>query len=218
MKTTIIDGNSNDKDNVRVLLLKGEKGDTGDTGPANSLSIGTVAKGDNASATITGDAPSQTLNLVLPKGDKGDTGNTGAKGEPGDVSNGQIYYQANDTINVGNEYNTKFLYKGYKASASSLALVVPTKKMINNENIGISVSTMAGTLRKPDGTLIGTADTNYKNVFSSFSAFPYELDGGNAMLVFCVLPNGSTLLDGISDFAEINFFANDLYIVFSSIS
>jgi len=43
----------------------------------NSLSIGTVTSGTAASATITGSAPSQVLNLVLPKGDAGSTGATG---------------------------------------------------------------------------------------------------------------------------------------------
>ena len=43
----------------------------------NSLSIGTVTSGTAASATITGSAPSQILNLVLPKGDTGSTGATG---------------------------------------------------------------------------------------------------------------------------------------------
>ncbi len=42
-------------------------------GPANSLEIGTVTEGP-ASATITGDAPSQTLNLMLPKGNDGAQG------------------------------------------------------------------------------------------------------------------------------------------------
>ena len=42
-----------------------------------------MASGGAASATITGDAPNQTLNLVLPKGDKGDTGAAGATGAPG---------------------------------------------------------------------------------------------------------------------------------------
>ncbi len=59
--------------------LKGAKGDQGikgDIGPANNLIIGTVSHGDEASATITGDSPSQVLNLVLPKGEKGDAGGT----------------------------------------------------------------------------------------------------------------------------------------------
>jgi hypothetical protein len=42
-------------------------GATGAAGPANSLAIGTVTTG-TAAATITGTAPSQTLNLVLPAG------------------------------------------------------------------------------------------------------------------------------------------------------
>lgn len=50
-------------------FLKGEKGDKGD---ANRLTIGIVEKGEEASASITGDSPNQVLNLVLPKGDKGD--------------------------------------------------------------------------------------------------------------------------------------------------
>ena len=41
----------------------------------NTLSIGSVSSGTTASATITGTAPNQTLNLVLPKGDTGATPN-----------------------------------------------------------------------------------------------------------------------------------------------
>ena len=49
----------------------GAAGPKGDTGPANTLRIGTVTKGEEPSADITGTAPDQTLNLVLPQGDKG---------------------------------------------------------------------------------------------------------------------------------------------------
>ena len=49
----------------------------GEQGPANTLSIGTVTKGEEAGATITGTSPNQILNLVLPKGDKGDKGDKG---------------------------------------------------------------------------------------------------------------------------------------------
>ncbi|WP_318761835.1 collagen-like domain-containing protein [Aminobacter niigataensis] len=63
--------------------LKGDTGDVGATGPANSLAIGTVTGGAAAEATITGSAPSQTLNLVLPKGDTGDQGIQGIQGPPG---------------------------------------------------------------------------------------------------------------------------------------
>ena len=53
-----------------ILELSGDKGDKGDTGASNTLSIGTVTGGAEAQATITGNSPNQTLNLVLPKGDK----------------------------------------------------------------------------------------------------------------------------------------------------
>ena len=49
----------------------GIQGPQGETGPANTLTIGTVTKGNEPSADITGAAPDQTLNLVLPQGDKG---------------------------------------------------------------------------------------------------------------------------------------------------
>jgi len=65
------------------IAATGERGATGQTGPANSLSIGTVSAGTTASATITGTAPTQTLNLVLPKGDTGSTGSTGSTGTTG---------------------------------------------------------------------------------------------------------------------------------------
>lgn len=51
----------------------------GDAGAANSLSIGTVTSGAVA-ASITGTAPSQTLNLVIPPGAAGADGADGADG------------------------------------------------------------------------------------------------------------------------------------------
>lgn len=51
---------------------QGKQGIQGPTGPANTLKIGNVTSGAVASATITGTAPNQTLNLVLKQGDKGD--------------------------------------------------------------------------------------------------------------------------------------------------
>ena len=62
---------------------KGDPGATGATGPANVLTIGSVTSGKVASATITGKAPNQVLNLVLEKGDKGETGEKGATGDTG---------------------------------------------------------------------------------------------------------------------------------------
>ncbi|MBK8548463.1 MAG: collagen-like protein [Saprospiraceae bacterium] len=63
--------------------MTGPAGIAGPAGPANSLSIGTVLSGQNASATITGNAPNQTLNLQLPQGPKGDSGPIGNPGPAG---------------------------------------------------------------------------------------------------------------------------------------
>lgn len=71
---------------LNFVLPKGDKGDTGNTGAAGqtgatpAFTIGTVTKGDNASATITGTAANPVLNLVLPKGDPGAAGTPGATG------------------------------------------------------------------------------------------------------------------------------------------
>ena len=66
---------------------KGDTGATGATGPANVLTIGSVTSGKVASATITGKAPNQVLNLVLEKGEQGEQGKQGIQGETGPQGN-----------------------------------------------------------------------------------------------------------------------------------
>lgn len=75
--------------NVTTITITDEEGTTtaqildgtdGENGQNNTLTIGTVTTGVNPSATITGESPSQVLNLVLPKGDTGATGATGQDG------------------------------------------------------------------------------------------------------------------------------------------
>ena len=63
--------------------LRGLQGEIGPAGPAADLDIGTVSTGATASAYITGTAPSQVLNLVLPQGPTGPTGAAGATGSTG---------------------------------------------------------------------------------------------------------------------------------------
>ena len=71
-------------------IPQGSKGDTGATGAigaANVLTIGSVTSGKVASATITGEAPNQVLNLVLEKGEQGEQGKQGIQGEIGPQGN-----------------------------------------------------------------------------------------------------------------------------------
>lgn len=69
---------------------QGDQGPKGETGPVNTLKIGTVtttATGTSASATITGNAPNQTLNLSMPQGP---VGPAGGPIPPGGTANQQI--------------------------------------------------------------------------------------------------------------------------------
>lgn len=63
--------------------IPGPQGIQGPAGPPNTLAIGTVTGGDEATATITGDAPEQTLSLVLPRGATGPQGPQGEQGPQG---------------------------------------------------------------------------------------------------------------------------------------
>lgn len=74
----------------------------GDVGPANSLAIGSVttgAAGSSASANITGTAPSQTLNLTIPRGNNGLQGDTGPQGTAGTAAT--IAVGTVDTVDPG---------------------------------------------------------------------------------------------------------------------
>lgn len=87
---TVTMSKNNNEYTLNFGIPKGNKGDTGASGGSGettvvnpTITIGTVTNGDTASATITGDSPNYTLNLVLPKGDKGDKGDKGEKGDTG---------------------------------------------------------------------------------------------------------------------------------------
>ena len=77
-----------------LSLPAGPQGPIGPDGPANTLKVGTVTSGSTPSATITGTAPSQTISLVLPKGDKGDKGADstvpGPAGQPNSLTIGSV--------------------------------------------------------------------------------------------------------------------------------
>ena len=72
------DGSFQDKAQVQ-----GPAGPQGSVGPASNLTIGNVttgAPGTAAGANITGTAPNQVLNLLIPQGPQGVKGDTGSQG------------------------------------------------------------------------------------------------------------------------------------------
>jgi hypothetical protein len=73
----------------------GTNGAAGPAGPANSLAIGTVTtltSGAAATASVTGTAPNQTLNIGIPMGPVGPTGTAGSNGQgvPSGGTTGQV--------------------------------------------------------------------------------------------------------------------------------
>jgi hypothetical protein len=79
-----VPGNPNQWEEVTVLSgAQGEIGPQGPAGPSNTISVGTVTGGSAAFAEIIGDAPNQTLNLILPEGPQGPQGIQGIQGLQG---------------------------------------------------------------------------------------------------------------------------------------
>lgn len=73
----------------------GPTGSVGPAGPANTLSVGSVATGAPLSITITGTAPNQTINFVLPEGHW--WSGTGAPGTISGALNGDFYIDNSGT-------------------------------------------------------------------------------------------------------------------------
>lgn len=120
-----------------ILSIKGEKGDTGESGPANTLTIGTVQSGDVPSATITGEAPNQVLNLVLVKGDKGEKGDIGPEGQqgpPGTPAKNYIIETTNITVGTEIEQNTNYEVPIYEVGTNSLSIYFEGNKLIKDIN------------------------------------------------------------------------------------
>jgi hypothetical protein len=119
--------------------LRGLQGEIGPAGPAADLDIGTVSTGATASAYITGTAPSQVLNLVLPQGPTGPTGAAGATGPtgpagpPGPVGNTGLTGATGATgaqgpINESSYYNQ---YEFTSASATSASFTYFDQDLIS---------------------------------------------------------------------------------------
>lgn len=157
--------NDGELENPAPVNIKGPQGETGATGPANILSIGIVNSGETASATITGEAPNQTLNLTLPRGEKGDKPvitivdgiwyvdgeSTGQSATVGfDLSN---YYNKTQVYNK--QETEKLIDDGCNTLANSIGLNFVRNSTLNNyytrtetDNKLSEVKTRVGTLEE----------------------------------------------------------------------
>lgn len=141
--------------------IPGDPGPIGPAGPANTLSIGTVVNGGSAAATITGTAPNQTLNLVLPQGPPGPAGS----GSGGSVLVGHAVYVAKTGNNTTAAINNLGL--PYETVEAALAVALPgytvivfpgdyemsdgltLKNNVNFEFLGKGKLTLNAAIKKP---------------------------------------------------------------------
>jgi hypothetical protein len=120
LNLTIPRGDTGAKGDTGNTGSKGDQGDPGAAGPPNTLTIGTVttgAAGSSASASITGTAPSQTLNLTIPRGNAGDAGAAGQAGAAATIAIG--------TVTTGAAGSTASVTNSGTSSAAILDITIP---------------------------------------------------------------------------------------------
>ena len=133
---------------------------------ASSLSIGsvtTLAAGSAATATITGLAPAQTLNLGIPTGPTGNTGATGPQGNTGTLAVGSVTSVANSgtasVTNVGSSTAGTFDFvlrdgptgaTGAQGNTGTLAVGIVTSVANSHINRNANRDTYRYTVRDPN--------------------------------------------------------------------
>ena len=124
---------------------RGEQGPRGEIGKSNTLTIGTVTSGTTASATISGTAPNQVLNLVLPKGEQGEQGVQGPQGDSiqlyqttgtsttGSMSQNAITNELNEIKNSAS--SSKVLWEGSKIDTNAVGVTIPASDILDFESL-----------------------------------------------------------------------------------
>ena len=148
--------------------VKSSIGTKGDPGPATSLSIGSVTSGSTASAAIRGTAPSQTLDLVLPKGADGAPGKDGAAGKDGATG------PAN-TLSIGNVAAGAQAAAAIRGTAPNQVLDLPLPKGADAATPSLSIGTVQ-TGPQAAASITGTAPNQVLNL-TMVDPAKYELRG-----------------------------------------
>ena len=183
-------------------------------GPANELTVGTVTEGPSASVTITGDAPEQVINLVLPRAlvnklEVGDvtsgpvpevtiTGTPpnqvidfvlpkGDKGDPGEgIPPGASWSDKQDYIEPG---TTAQYYRGDK-----------TWQTLNKAAVGLSNVDNTSDVNKPVSTATTTQLNLKQNLSEKNAANGYAGLDSSGLVPSSLLP---AFVDDVLEFANL---------------
>lgn len=153
----------------------GATGATGATGPANSLAIGSVttgAAGSSAEATITGSAPSQTLNLTIPRGDAG--------AGSGDVTAASSFGTDNRLI------RSDGTGKGVQVS------LIAVDDSGNVDVLGGNISVKGGGIDASLGTAIALNSASYPTTYSNKIKSAHSANAVQSILSFELATGAST--------------------------
>jgi hypothetical protein len=173
-----------------VLVGNLVAGPTGAAGPANTLAIGTVTTGSVA-ATITGVAPNQTLNLVIPPGAQGNTGLTGAG------------YGGSSTTSLLIANTVTKVFTTQAGLAYQLGNYVRASSAANGANYMEGyVSAYAGTSMSIDVKAIGGAGTfadwNFASAGVPGTVGVSTLNGQAGAKIILVMPQGRLTLTSLT--------------------
>lgn len=160
---------------LSLVLPQGPKGDQGPTGPqgpvglpgpANSLTIGNVSSGQNASASITGPTPDQKLHLVLPQGPKGDQGPTGPQGPQGEQGD-SFWTIDSDTRAVYNGNGLKLVNNNNTTFLNHQALFFNSGQGFSYTKTGLGYQGTDGSILLENNLLHITGPNNYNSIFEA---------------------------------------------------
>jgi hypothetical protein len=202
---------------------QGPQGNVGPTGPANSLSIGTVTKGDDPAATLTGTAPNQVLSLTLPKGDQGATG---AAGPATVVQVGTVTTAASSanasitTVTKGDTVTLNFTIPRGADGTSNLADETPQPLGVANAGSATRAaradhvhSTPAISYASLTGTPTSFPPATHSHAISDVTNLQVVLDGKQAAGTYATLVGGTipssqlpSFVDDVTEYANLAAF------------
>ena len=182
-KITIVEGNSNDKDNVRVLMVKGEKGKTGDVSRKElQEEITTRANADNVlQSQINGLASGSPL-VATDTSEMTDTTKTYVN-----TTDGYWYYYN------GTQWVQGDLYQSTQISENNpIILDAKNKITLDHYNI-ISETTKIQGLLSGYNTTTYTPTISTNPAYSAYNTYEIDIENSDMKILTCKAPQTTNL-------------------------